>query len=66
MLSVVDQVFSIDTPAVERAKAIVLGKTHLSARDAVHLATMELQGIDRIMSFDKGFDGYPGIQRLHS
>jgi predicted nucleic acid-binding protein len=25
---------------------------------------MERHGIRRILSFDAGFDGYPGIQRL--
>jgi len=37
-----------DRVAVERAKEIVLGHRHLSARDAVHLAVMEQHGIDRI------------------
>lgn len=64
LLDVVDQVFPIDTVTVERAKTIVLGRQHLSARDAVHVAVMENHGIDRIMSFDAGFDAYPKIQRL--
>jgi len=54
----------VDQVAVERAKEIVLGQKGLSARDAVHLATMEIQGIKRILSFDRGFDGFPGITRL--
>lgn len=61
---VVDEVFPIDIAAVERAKTIVLGSHRISARDAVHLAIMEHQGIQRIMSFDAGFDGFPGITRL--
>jgi predicted nucleic acid-binding protein len=36
----------------------------MSARDAVHVAIMEQQGIERILSFDSGFDGFPGITRL--
>ena len=64
LLSIVDQVFTIDAPTVERAKTIVLGRTHMSARDAVHLAVMELKGVDRIMSFDTGLDAYPKIHRL--
>ena len=35
-----------------------------SARDAVHLAVMERHGIERILSFDSGFDGFPGVSRL--
>jgi len=36
----------------------------LSARDALHIAVMEQNGIGRILSFDSGFDGLPGITRL--
>ncbi len=64
LLGVVDQVLPIDQVAVERAKQIVLGHIELSARDAVHLAVMEHHGIDRILSFDSGFDQFPGIIRL--
>lgn len=64
LLGITDQVFAIDRAAAERGKEIVLGHPRLSARDALHLAVMELQGIGRILSFDSGFDGYPGIARL--
>lgn len=64
LLGVVDEVFPVDTAAVERAKTIVLGHRRLSARDALHLAVMEQQGVRRIMSFDAGFDGFPGIERI--
>ena len=47
-----------------RAKQIVLGQKRLSARDAIHLAAMEQHGISRILSFDSGFDGFPGVIRL--
>jgi predicted nucleic acid-binding protein len=64
LLGIVDQVLGIDRVAVERAKEIVLGHRHLSARDAVHLAVMEQHGIDRILTFESGFDGFPGVTRL--
>ena len=64
LLGVVDQVLGVDRSIVERAKQIVLGYQRLSARDAVHLAVMEHHGIERIMTFDSGFDGFPGITRL--
>ncbi len=64
LLGVVDQVISVDFGAAERAKSIVLGSLKLSARDALHLAVMEQHSIDRILSFDAGFDGHPGIARL--
>jgi len=64
LLGVVDEVFAVDRAAVERAKEIVLGQKGLSAREAVHLAMMQIHGIKRILSFDRGFDGFPGITRL--
>ncbi len=64
LLGIVDQVLDVNLAAVERARAIVLGHPRLSARDALHLAVMEQHGIEQILSFDAGFDGFPGIVRL--
>ena len=64
LLGVIDEVLAVDRAVVERAKEIVFGRRRLSARDAVHLAVMEQHGIDRILSFDSGFDGFPGVTRL--
>lgn len=64
LLGVVDQVLAVDLEVAERAKQIVLGHRRLSARDAVHLAVMEQHGIQQILSFDSGFDGFPGVTRV--
>jgi len=64
LLGIVDQVLDVTRIDAERAKQIVLGDRRLSARDAIHLAVMEQHGINRILSFDSGFDGFPGIARL--
>lgn len=64
LLRITDDVLSIDKRAVERAKEMVMGTPRLSARDAVHLAIMEHNNINRILSFDQGFDAFPGITRL--
>ncbi len=64
LLGVVDEVFAIDGNAVERAKTIVLERAQLSARDAIHVAVMQQQGIARILSFDSGFDAVPGVERV--
>jgi predicted nucleic acid-binding protein len=64
LLGVVDDVLPIDHSTAERAKKIVLGHKSLSARDAVHLAIMEQHQIEEILSFDTGFDGFPGVRRL--
>lgn len=64
LLGVVDEIFSVDRAAVERAKEILLGRKGLSARDAIHIAMMQIHGIRKILTFDKGFDDFPGIARL--
>lgn len=64
LLGIVDRVLDVNRIAAERAKEIVLGHRRLSARDALHLAVMEQHGIERILSFDSGFDGLPGVVRL--
>jgi predicted nucleic acid-binding protein len=64
LLAVVDETLPIDAGDVEVAKQIVLGGYRLSARDAVHLAVMRRHDIDKIMSFDRGFDRYPGVARI--
>ena len=60
----VDEVLPIDQTVVDRAKQIVLAYRQLSARDGIHLAIMQQHGIAQILSFDSGFDGFPGITRL--
>lgn len=64
LLGVVDEVLPIDHAILERAKRIILGHVRISARDAIHVAVMEQYRIDRIFTFDSGFDGFPGITRL--
>lgn len=61
---VVDEVLPVTEADVFRAKDIVLGQPGLSSREALHLAVMERHGISAILSFDRGFDGYPGVRRL--
>jgi uncharacterized protein len=64
VLGVVDDFLSISRIDVEHAKDIVLRYQSLSARDALHLAVMVHHEITELMSFDRGFDAYPGITRL--
>lgn len=64
ILHVVDEVIAIDRAAAERAKQMVLAYPRLSARDAVHVAVMQQNGISRILSFDSGFDHLPGVTRI--
>lgn len=64
LLGVVDVVHPIELEDVTRARRLVVGPNTLSARDAVHLAVMQRRGIGRILTFDAGFDGIVGIERL--
>ena len=64
LLGIVDQVLPVDAATANRAKDILMGRPQMSARDAPHVAIMEQHGIERILSFDSGFDGFPGISRL--
>lgn len=64
LLAAVDEVVSVEYADAERAKTILQGHTTVSARDAIHIAIMERVGADRLMSFDRGFDAFPGITRL--
>ena len=64
ILGVVDDVLAVAREDVEAAKDILLRYAPLSARDAIHVAVMSRRGITRIMTFDRGYDAYPGFERL--
>jgi predicted nucleic acid-binding protein len=64
LLGVVDVIHGIDLEDVSRARRLVATAASLSARDALHVAVMQRHQIDRILSFDTGFDGIVGIERI--
>jgi hypothetical protein len=64
LLTVADVIYPIELADVERARRLVVTTPRFSARDALHVAVMQGRDIDRIMSFDRAFDGIPGIVRL--
>lgn len=64
LLEVVDEVLPVDLEIVKCARDIVIGHPDLTARDAVHLAIMREHGIEQILTFDRHFDGLPGITRM--
>ncbi|MGH7663282.1 MAG: hypothetical protein ACRENI_03145 [Gemmatimonadaceae bacterium] len=51
-------------PMYLRAPSIRTRQRRGASRDAIHAAITERERIVRIMSFDGGFDGLPGITRL--
>ena len=64
LLGVVDVVYPIERADVERARRLMRTVTRLSARDALHVAVMQARDVGQILSFDRGFDGIPGIERI--
>jgi uncharacterized protein len=64
LLAIVDVVYPIERADVERARRLMRTTPRLSARDALHIAVMQGRDIGRILTFDVGFDGIPGIIRL--
>jgi predicted nucleic acid-binding protein len=64
-LDIVDEVYPIEKADVMRASEITQNPAALSARDAIHIAIMERNGIRSILSFDSDFDRWPGLQRVH-
>jgi predicted nucleic acid-binding protein len=64
LAGLVDEIYAIDLDVVVRARTLVLNQTRLSARDAIHVAVMQREGIGTLISFDRAFDGVPGIRRL--
>jgi predicted nucleic acid-binding protein len=66
LLAVVDDVYPIDLADTHLARRLVTTSRALSARDALHVAVMQRHDVGIVMSFDRGFDGIPGIERLAS
>ncbi len=64
ILNVVDHVYPVSVDDIQLAKSVLQQPSKLSARDAVHLAIMQRYRIDRILTFDAGFDGVPGVERV--
>ncbi|MBX7159672.1 MAG: type II toxin-antitoxin system VapC family toxin [Acidimicrobiia bacterium] len=62
--ALVDEVLAVERADVTRAKDVLLSRWQLSSRDALHVAVMQRHGIERILSFDRGFDSVPGIIRV--
>ena len=58
------RVLPIDRVVVTGAIEALAVNARLSARDAVHVAVARAHGIDRILSFDRGFDDVDGVRRL--
>ena len=62
--AIVDDTLSFDMSEVRAARDLIASVDGISVRDALHVAVMRKSEINRIFSFDRGFDTCPGIDRL--
>lgn len=63
LTGLVDEIFPVEHIDVLTAHRMMQG-VGLSARDAIRVAIMKRYQIEQMMSFDAGFDTYPGTVRL--
>ena len=62
--AIVDEILTFGISEVRAARALIGTVEGVSARDALHVAVMRKAGTNRILSFDCGYDGCPGVERL--
>ena len=61
---IVYEVLTFDRNEIREAREILQSVPGISARDALHVAVMRSAGITRILSYDRGFDAVPDIERV--
>ncbi len=59
-----DEVLPIDERHTSRALELLLEHSELNPRDAIHVATMEDHGLDRLLSTDQDFDAVDQVERI--
>jgi predicted nucleic acid-binding protein len=59
-----DDVLPVSERTTARARELLLQYKNLSARDAVHIASMEEGGLRRLLSTDSDFDAVEEVQRV--
>ena len=59
-----DEVLPVTEQTTDRARELLLQYGSLSARDAVHIASMEEGGLRRLLSTDTDFDAVDEVQRV--
>jgi uncharacterized protein len=64
LLGVVDEVFPVEAEDVKGARDVLMGLAEVSARGALHVSIMKRRGVQRVMSFDPGFDAVEWVERV--
>lgn len=57
-------VFPVSLKAVARAREVLEMSDSITARDAIHAGVVDVEGLDGICSFDRGFDQIEIIRRV--
>ena len=63
--AIADAVLPFGMREIRIARTVIGTVPGISARDALHVAIMRSHGVDRVLSFDRGFDAVAGIERVH-
>lgn len=58
------EILPVTEPDTARALALLQQYSSLSARDALHVATMEAKGVRRLLSTDSDFDAVASVERI--
>jgi predicted nucleic acid-binding protein len=61
---IIPLVIPITGEILDRARALLDEYSTLLARDALHAAVVETQGLEAICSYDQDFDSIQGIRRI--
>ena len=57
-------VLPVTETCLRHARGLLEDAPRISTRDAVHVGVMVEHGISRVLSYDRGFDDVPGIERV--
>jgi predicted nucleic acid-binding protein len=63
-VALIPEIFSVTLADTDLAKRILLSTPGLSARDAVHAGVMLNRNVNRVATFDRGFDRIEGLERV--
>ncbi len=61
---ITDDILTFGMYEIRAARTLIGTVQGISARDALHVVVMRQAGTNRILSFDRGFDACPGVERL--
>jgi predicted nucleic acid-binding protein len=59
-----DEVLPVSERTTARARELLIQYPKLSARDAIHIASMEEAGVQRLLSADRDFDDVTEVRRI--